>query len=258
VADFNNMAIRLLTPVSSSVSVVNAASGLSLEVSPGEIVAIYGTGFGPSAPASQTPDASGAYGTQLAGTTVSFNGVNAPILYTSSTQIDAIVPYAMAATNTATVTVNYQGNAGPSVSLPVVPTAPGIFTANASGSGQAVALNSDGTVNSMANPAKQGSIVVFYVTGEGVTNPPGTDGKPTPPSPPVVPVQRVSVYLSNQLVSLTYAAEAPGLVAGLMQINARIPPNLIQTFSTTPVAVPVQVIIGNSFAQTGVTIAVTP
>jgi uncharacterized protein (TIGR03437 family) len=259
VADFNNMAIRLLTPVASSISVVNAASGVGLAVSPGELVAIYGTGLGPAIPAVQQP-VNGVYGTQLAGTTVNFNGINAPILYASSSQVTAIVPYAMANTSMATATVNYQLTAGVSAAVPVVPAAPGIFTANASGIGQIAAVNQDGTVNSVTNPAHQGTVISFYLTGEGSTNPPGTDGAitPLPPAPPITPIQQVQVFLSNQIVPTTYVAEAPGSVAGLMQINAMIPPNLIQAPVTAPVPVPVQVIVGSSFTQPGVMIAVVP
>src|SRR5205085_856061 len=49
----------------------------------------------------------------------------------------------------------------------ISPTAPGIFTLNASGAGQAAALNQDGTLNSTSNAAKIGSVVVLYLTGEG-------------------------------------------------------------------------------------------
>jgi len=260
VADFANMAIRLLTPVSSSITVANSASGLGMAIAPGEMVAIYGTNLGPSVPASQQPASDGSYGTQLAGTSVSFNGVKAPILYTSPTQIDAIVPYAMANTTLANVSVNYQGQGVGSTNMPVVSVNPGIFTANGTGIGQALALNQDYTVNSMSNPAKQGSVISLYVTGEGPTNPPGVDGKPTPlpPAPPYIPMQPMSVYLSGQFVQILWAAEEPGVVAGVMQMNVRIPTNLIQTAGTGPVAIPVIVVIGSSFTNSNVTIAVAP
>ncbi len=260
VADFANMAIRLLTPVPTTIGVVSAASGLGLAVAPGEMVAIYGTNLGPAAPASQQPDSNGVYESQLAGTTVSFNGLNAPILYTSATQIDAIVPYAMANATMANISVNYQGQSLVSTNVPIVPDYPGIFTLTGTGTGQAAALNQDYSVNSITNPAQQGSTVMIYLTGEGTTTPPGTDGAltPLPPAPARVPLQPVSVFLSGQQVNVPYAGEAPGVVAGLLQINAQIPPDLIQSPGTLPVAVPVQIIIGSSFAQAGVTIAVAP
>ena len=262
VADYANMAIRLLTPVSSSISVVNTASGVGLAISPGEIVAIYGAGLGPVTPVGQQV-VNGKFGTQLAGTTVTFNGINAPLIYTSATQISAIVPYAMATAAMADVTVNYQGQSFTAAAVPVVAAAPGIFT---SGGGQAAAVNQDNTINSLSNPARQGTFVSFYLTGEGQTNPPGVDGKitPLPPAPAIIPLLPFTVYLSGQLTgstglpAVTYGAEAPSLVAGVMQINVRIPANLVQTSGTAPVAVPVLIILGTSFTQPGVTIAVAP
>jgi len=260
VADYNNYAIRLLTPVASSIGIVSAASYVGLAVAPGEMVAIYGTGIGPATPASSEPGSNGKFPTELAGSTVSFNGINAPLLYTSASQIDAIVPYGVSTTNIASVSVNYQGQNLTSAGVPIVTAAPGIFTYNGSGTGQAAATNQDGTINSISNPAQPNSIVTFYLTGEGLTNPAGTDGgiTPLPPAPPRVPVQPVSVYLSGQQVNVPYAAEAPGQVAGVMQINAQIPPNLLQPSNTSPVAVPLLVVVGSTFTQAGVTIAVAP
>jgi uncharacterized protein (TIGR03437 family) len=260
VADFANQAIRLLTPVASSITVVNAASGVGLSVSPGEIVAIYSTvPLGPTAPAVQQP-VNGFYGTQLAGTTVSINGVNAPLIYTSASQVNAIIPYEVVNAGMATVQVNYQGQSVASVTLPVAISTAGIFTANSSGRGEASVINQDGTVNSAANPARPGSVISFYLTGEGQTNPGGIDGKvtPLPPSPAPVPVQSIAVYLNGQLSSTTYAAEAPGLVAGIMQINALIPANVIQNPSSSPVAVPLLMIVLPVFTQPGVTVFIAP
>ena len=95
VADSGNQVIRLLTPVPQSISVVNAASNVGASIAPGEIVTIYGTGLGPSTPVSATPGSNGYFGNQLAGTTVSFAGTNGVVLYTSATQVSAIVPYSL-------------------------------------------------------------------------------------------------------------------------------------------------------------------
>jgi uncharacterized protein (TIGR03437 family) len=262
VADFANMAIRLLTPVSSSISVVSAASGVGLAISPGELVAIYGQGLGPATPVSQQL-VNGVFGTQLAGTTVTFNGISAPILYTSATQVNAIVPYEMAAATTANVTLNYQGQSFTAAAVPISASVPAVFT---SSGGQAAAYNQDGTLNSLSNPAQQGSTITFFLTGEGQTRPPGVDGQitPLPPAAAIIPLLPYTVYLSGQvagstgLPALTYGAEAPGMVAGIMEIKVQIPANLIPIAATVPVAVPVLVILGTSFTQPGVTIAVAP
>ncbi len=258
VTDYANMVVRELTPVPSSVSVVNAADGVGGAVAPGEIIAIYGTNLGPPAPATQQLSSDNVYGSELEGTTVSFNGINAPLLYTSGTQINAIVPYEMSNATMANVSVNYQSQSVASANVPIVTQYPAFFASPVTG--QIAALNQDYSINSVTNPAQQGSTVMLYLTGEGQTKPGGVDGAltPLPPAAPRVPVEGVTVFISGQQAKVTYAAETPGAVAGLMQINAQIPANLIQTTSTAPVAVPVLVIIGSSFTQSGVTIAVAP
>ena len=160
----------------------------------------------------------------------------------------------------ATIQVNYQGQSVATQTLPVVVTAPGIFTANSSGTGPASVINQDGSVNSVSNPAHPGTVIAFYLTGEGQTNPGGVDGKttPLPPAHAPVPQQAVAVFLNGQQAQLPYAAEAPGLVAGIMQVNAQIPSNVIQNPSSSPVAVPLVMIVGPAFTQTGVTVYIAP
>jgi uncharacterized protein (TIGR03437 family) len=256
VADSKNQLIRLLTPVASSVSVVNAASGVGGVIAPGEIVAIYGTGgLGPSTPVGAQPGSNGYFGAQLAGTTVSFAGTNAPVLYTSATQVSAIVPYSMPIGGAADVTVTYQGQAFTESAVPIAGSAPGIFTSNSSGTGQALAVNQNGSINSPTSPAPVGSIITLYVTGEGQTTPSGVDGKPAS-APLPKPILPVSVTLAGQNAPVMYAGGAPGQVAGIMQVNAQIPASLLQNF-TGPVAVPVLVEAGFVLTQANVTITVS-
>ncbi len=61
--------------------------------------------------------------------------------------------------------------------------APGLFTVNQLGTGQAMALNQDGTGNSASNPAALGSTVKLFGTGEGPVTSPVPDGQPAPNSP---------------------------------------------------------------------------
>ena len=256
VADSGNQVIRLLSPVSSSISVVNGASGNAVSIAPGEIVTIFGNGLGPATPVLAQPGSNGRFGTQLAGTTVSFNGTNGPVIYSSSTQVSAIVPYSAPIGAAANVSVTYQGQTFTTASaIPIAATIPGIFTLNATGVGQAAAVNQDNSLNGPTSPAHTGSVISFYVTGEGPTTPSGVDGKPaTAPLPQ--PVQTVFVTMAGQNVPVTYASGAPGLVAGLMQVNAQIPPNLLNPF-TGPVAIPVVVLVGVTPSQSNVTIFVS-
>src|SRR6185437_2454556 len=166
VADTGNEVIRLLRPSPGSVALVNAASGVGGSVAPGEIVTIFGTGLGPDTPVIATPAADGSYAAQLGGTIVFFNSTPAPIIYSSATQVSAIVPYAMQAGGEANITVVYNGQALQDLFVPIASSAPGIFTADATGSGQAAVVNQDGSINSPANPAKLGTVVSVYATGE--------------------------------------------------------------------------------------------
>jgi len=260
VGDSGNQIVRLLTPTPSSITVVNAASSVGGTIAPGEIVTIYGTGIGPVTAVSAKPDTNGNYSTQpLAGTTVSFGGLNGVILYTSATQVSAIVPYgvAVAVGGTTDVTVTWQGQSFTASGMPVASSAPGVFTTNSAGFGQAAVVNQDGTINSPANPAKLGSIISVYLTGEGQTNPAGVDGKAAVQPFPQTQLP-VTATLASQQVGVTYAGGAPGYVAGLAQMNLQIPANLVQTFATGPVPVPLVVFAGYIPSQTNVVVNVIP
>ncbi len=225
VSDSGNNAIRLLTPNSNTMqvtAVVDAASELSGSVSPGKIVVIYGIGLGPSQLVVNTPSG-GSFSQQLAGVSVSFRGVLAPIYYVSATQLAVIVPYEVAGTGSAVVEVAYLNQLSPPFSVSVAAVAPGIFTANSSGTGQAAAINvTGGVLNSATAPAKIGDYISLYLTGEGQTNPPGVDGKlATLPLPsPTVPV---TATIGGVAATVQYKGAVYGAVAGLMQVNLLIP-----------------------------------
>jgi uncharacterized protein (TIGR03437 family) len=178
------------------------------------------------------------------------------MLYTSATQVSAIVPYAVGIGSTADVNVTYQGQSLTAAAIPVASSLSGIFTTNSAGFGQAAAVNQNGTINSSAAPARLGSIISVYMTGEGQTNPAGVDGKPAA-QPLPQPLLPVSATMAGQQVSVAYAGGAPGNVAGLMQVNLQIPSNLVQTVAAGPISVPVVVSVGFAPSQTNVTISVT-
>ncbi len=224
VADSFNHAVRVLRPVNSTAfvtAVVDAASGQASPISPGKIVVIYGGGLGPAQLVQNQPS-NGQFGTAVGGTVVSFNGIAAPILYASATQVAAVVPYAVSGT-TAQVTVAYQGQASPAFAVPMAPASPSLFTLNQTGAGQAAAINVDGTVNTAANPVKIGSYISLHATGEGQTSPGGVDGKLGSSAPGSSPILPVEVTIGGIQASYQYAGSAPGQIAGLMQVNVQIP-----------------------------------
>ena len=104
----------------------------------------------------------------------------------------------------------------------VTQAAPAIFSVDYTGSGQGAVLNEDSAVHNTAKPASKGSIIAIYATGEGQTDPRGIDGKlaTAPYAKPVLPVQ---VRVNGVPAEVLYSGAAPGAVAGLMQVNVRIP-----------------------------------
>jgi uncharacterized protein (TIGR03437 family) len=136
-------------------------------------------------------------------------------------------------------------------SVTVATMTPALFTFG-TGTGQAAAINNkDGSNNGAGRPAKVGDYVQLYMTGVGPANPPTADGSINAVPLPV-PVAPVSVTIGGKLASVNFAGGAPGLVAGVFQVNAQIPAGI-------PVgnSVPVVVTVGSSNTQNGVTIAVT-
>jgi hypothetical protein len=91
-------------------AVTNGASYGTGAISPGELVAIWGTGLGASAGAGLTLDSTGLVQTSLGGTRVFINGNPAPLIYAGPGQVNAAVPYEVAFSSTANVVVVYQGN----------------------------------------------------------------------------------------------------------------------------------------------------
>jgi uncharacterized protein (TIGR03437 family) len=213
-------------------------------------VTLYGAGIGPAQLVKAAPGSDGSYGPQVANTSVSVNGIAAPMIYAWAGQTAAIVPWGISGAS-AQVTVTYVGQSSAPVSVSIAPSAPGIFTFDSSGHGPAAAINQDGiTVNTAATPTRIGDIISLYATGEGQTTPAGVDGKPASVPYPY-PNLSVTATAGGQNAPVVYAGGAPGMVAGLMQVNVQIPAG-IQTGN----AVPVVLKVGNALSQASVTIAV--
>jgi uncharacterized protein (TIGR03437 family) len=226
---------------------VNAASYSNGGVAPGEIVNIFGQNLGPQALVTGSWDDNGNLSAAVGGTQVTFDGIPAPLLYASAFVIAAIVPFEVAGANQNSVQVSYDGSLSPAESFDLETTAPGIFTSDSSGSGQADVLNADYSVNSEANPTAAGSVVMVYATGGGQTTPPDSTGS-TVESPTQVAAS-VSATIGGQPAPVIYAGQAPGEVAGVMQVNLQVPNGVSGS-------VPVVLTIGGVSSQATATIAV--
>jgi uncharacterized protein (TIGR03437 family) len=244
VSTFSNQLVtyglRSTTPPDSGppqiTALVNGASYLGDSVAPGEVVAIFGAHMGPAELTGLQLDGAGRVATSLAGTQVFFDGVPAPMLYTSVSQLGAIVPFGISGPTTQ-VQVKYQDQVSAQFSLGVTQAVPAIFASDGTGGGQGAILNQDGTPNNWDYPADPGSIVVLYATGGGQTDPPGEDGKITTDLPYPKPLLPVQVFIDNLPAEVVYAASAPGQVQGVLQINARIPAGVSEGAVTVTVQV---------------------
>jgi len=240
----------LPVPKPTLTSVTNAASYGSA-VAPGQMVVVWGSGMGPEHLAGLSLDANGLVSGSAGGVRILFDGVPAPVIYASATQCSAIVPYFGASKATTHAQVEYQGVRSDPFELPVAATAPGLFTADFSGKGQGAILNQDNiTRNSPSAPARPGSVVILWGTGEGLTDPPGVDGRPAVDVLPR-PVAQVTVDIGGLPATVEYAGAAPGNIPGLLQINARM-----STDVQPGDRVPVHVKVGSASSQDGVTLAV--
>jgi uncharacterized protein (TIGR03437 family) len=249
--------IELVAPTDPSllrVAIQNAASFRGGAVAPGEIVTIYPRNAGPPelVTAALTPERRIA--TVLAGTRVLFDDVPAPLVYAARGQISAVVPYEVGGKQIVYIVVEYNGVKSRPMPLAVTSAAPGIFTAGG-GVGQAAALNEDLSFNTQGNGAARGSIVVFFATGEGQTNPAGVNGRlnefPRLEDYPR-PVLPVTVTIGGQPADeILYAGGAPNYLAGLMQFNVRVPQSV-----TPGSAVELLITVGGIASAPGVTLAI--
>jgi uncharacterized protein (TIGR03437 family) len=218
---------------------------------------IYGTGLGTDpisyATIDTTVNPQGLIDTTLNGLQVNFDGFPAPVLYQSGKQVAVIAPYEIAGVGSAVAIQVINNSVTTSAfSAPLAASAPEVFSANGSGVGQAAVLNQNGTLNSATNPATAGSAVVLYATGEGITTPGGVDGLIANAAAGLPkPVAAVTVTVGGVSTPVEYAGAAPGEVAGLLQVNIRLPQSGLGSGN-----LPVKITVGNSTSQGSVTIAV--
>ena len=127
---------------------VNLASNLAGAVAPGETVMAVGSGFGPDA--------------QLLVDGSPLNGLTG-----TATTLVAVLPESANTAGAFVMQVSTGGTLSNPVFVAAAPAAPGIYSTDGSGVGQGYILNSDGTLNSPANPAAPGSPITIFTTGVG-------------------------------------------------------------------------------------------
>lgn len=141
------------------------------------------------------------FGAHFTGSQVSalFNNLAGTIFFSNDTQLNLLVPAALAGQTTAQLVVTVDGQSSAAATVPLAPFAPGIFAGGV--------LNQDGSVNSASNPAKGGTEMQIFATGLSGT---GTI------------TAKLSTPLFGNDPVIDYAGAAPGLV-GVQQVNLTVP-----------------------------------
>jgi uncharacterized protein (TIGR03437 family) len=219
IADLANNRVRVATP---EISVLNAASLQPGPVAAGMLIAVQGTGLS----AAEVPSTQVLFGT----------GSQAPagsVLSANSGGLLVQAPAQIASLQSVQVQILNMGITLAQSTVTVAAAAPALFTTASpqATTSQALASNQDGSVNSAANPAQRGSVIVLYGTGQGAL------------------AQPVSVQIGGQAAEVLYAGPVAGY-PGLLQINAVIPG------SVAPGNISVSIAVGAASSQPGVVIAV--
>jgi uncharacterized protein (TIGR03437 family) len=199
-------------------AVTNAASYSAQAVAPGAIASLFGAGLSQAAIAFNGAP----WPTVLGDTTVTFNGIPAPIYFASQLQVNAQVPFEVAA-GSAIAEVN--SNSGIALTqLTVGAVGPGIFTRDGSGTGDGALIDAvTFALVTSSQPIAAGAYLGIYCTGLGAVTPATTTGDV--PATLTKTTVDPSVLIDGQPASLSWAGLAPGFV-GLYQVNAQVPASL--------------------------------
>lgn len=193
-------------PLPTVASAVNAATFLAGPLTPGSLATITGTNFAPS------------------GVSVTFDGTPAQVLFANATQINLLVPAALASKTSTQMIVSVAGVSGAAETIALAAFSPGIF--------QNGVLNQDYSLNGASHPAAPGSVIQIFATGlsgAGV----------------------ISAKIGGQSVAQPYyAGPAPGL-PGVQQVDLLVPLDLSGTTASVSVcggATPAQAVCSPAVA----------
>jgi len=206
-------------------------------VAPGQLISLFGANLAsvfPFKPTGGVAQSTNTFG-------VFFNGIPAPILYSSDQQINVQVPFEIAGASTVQMQIVNKQIVNPvseTRTVGVVARQPSIFLSPAAlaspfpnlstcgaatAFGQAaLALNSDGTVNDCTNPATAGSMVTVFLNGFGVVTPALATGVITQgPAIALVPSMDPGPFTGTTVIA---TKSLPGSITGVAQVQLQAGP----------------------------------
>jgi uncharacterized protein (TIGR03437 family) len=216
-----------------TLTITNAASGQQNIIAPGSLVTVYGTG------SIGIPPAVFPIPTSVGGVTMSINNTAAPLLFGSSGQINAQVPFEVTP-GAGEVTLTYGGTVSGSTNFLVQAVAPGLFLL---GQGRAAVLNADFSINGSNNPGSVGSYISAFMTGLGPVDNPVPTGLAASANPLSRVTSPVTATIGGQPATVLFAGMAPGL-AGVYQVNVTVP-------QLQPGDYPLAITVGGVASNTG-------
>lgn len=207
-------------PSITSQSIVNAATGQTGPLAPGEIISIYGQNMGPTEASGPVPESGLKLATDVESTEVLFDGVAGAILYAGTSQINAVVPETLQGSDSVEVQVVRYGIPSARVLMQVAAVSPGFFSYPVQGQAYAAALTANYAVQGPNTPLERGNLALFYATGLGMAA--GETADSIAARAAEVPT-RPSVTIGGQPAQVLYAGVSPGETVGLTQLNVIVP-----------------------------------
>jgi uncharacterized protein (TIGR03437 family) len=210
-------------------------------IAPGSMFVLKGMGIGPK----EMQVTSGfPLRSELAGTsvrvTVAGETVDALMIYTSYSQVAAILPSATP-TGAGFVLLKYQGRTSGSRPIQVVRSSFGIFTRNQAGTGPGIIQNviseTDRPVNDLTRVARPSQVAILWGTGLG----PVTGDEAAGPLPGDLDAS-VDVFVGGKPVKVIYKGRS-GCCAGIDQIVFEVPQSVEGCY--VPVAVRAGGVVSN-------------
>jgi uncharacterized protein (TIGR03437 family) len=199
-------------------ALVNAAD-FTRPVAPGGLVSLFGTQMSPvNLATNELP-----LPTALGDSCLTVNGMPIPMLFVSSSQVNAQLPFNM--NGNVVMVLRTPGGISNNLNVTILPVAPSVFHSGVAGPQTGIPTIVRYTNNELvtpSNPIHPNDVLIIYATGLGDVSPDMKEGLPGPTRPLAVAQVAPTLALGDITLEVQYAGLAPGMV-GVYQINAKVP-----------------------------------
>ncbi len=203
--------------------VVNAASYASeAPLAPGTLISVFGTKLAQNKAGATTLPLP----MDLGGSSLVIAGMEAPLLYSSDGQVNAMIPFGIGVNARQQMVISRGSSLSVAQGITMAEASPGVFSTDNSGKGQGHIYvahpDSTQTLADTGHPAKAGDNIAIYCTGLGEVTPPVAAGMPAPLDHLTRTVNPVTVTIGGVAAPVQFAGLTPGF-AGLYQVNVKVP-----------------------------------